>query len=173
MRTPLLGTTAVVIGATLALSACSTTATAPTSAPPSPTATAPITTMYGQAIPPNAPTQKMVSYGVEIPPGVSIASHQHPGQQIARITDGELTYTVLKGTVTVFDGTVPTGAVPSHEVTAPATLTLTAGTTIAEPENMVHKAQNNGSVPVKIQATVLVPKDDPLSIPVPEPSATS
>lgn len=84
---------------------------------------------------------------------------------------GELTYTIEKGAVTIFEGTATPGQeVPSRQVSAPATVTLTAGTTIAESDGMVHQAKNNGSQPVEISLSILTPKGDPLSVPVPQPS---
>lgn len=141
---------------------------------PSSSATEPakvVATVYGQAIPPNAPSQVLTQYGVTIPPGAVIAAHEHPGQQIARITAGELTYTVDKGTLVIFEGTATPGQqVASRNVTAPATVTLTAGTTVAETDGMVHNAKNNGTDPVEISVSILTPKDQPLSVPVTIPT---
>ena len=163
---------AVVGLSSLALVGCSSSADSNPSASPSESAKV-VATVYGQAVPPNAPGQVLTQYAVTIPPGAAIAAHEHPGQQIGRITAGELTYTIDKGTLTIFEGTATPGhQVPSRTVTGPTTVTLTAGTTIAEADGMVHNAKNNGTVPVEITLSILTPKGDPLSVPVPLPTST-
>ena len=159
-----------VAAATLALAGCggssSTTSEASGSASTATASTTVEATVYGQANPPNAPDQVMSMYSVVVPVGASLAPHQHPGQQMGRIMAGELTYTVVKGEVTVFDGTSTPGTpVKSHQVTAGTTVVLKPGTTIAEQAGMIHQAKNVGSEPVKIDLAILVPKNDPFSIP--------
>lgn len=153
----------------LSLAACSSgSASGPPSDDPSASGSpaAVVATIYGQGEPPNAPGQVLTQYHVTVPPGAAIAPHQHPGMQIGRVTSGELTYTVDKGAVTVFDGTAsPGGTVASKQVAAPATITLTPGTTISEREGMVHQAKNNGSQPVELDLSIITPKGEPLSIP--------
>lgn len=152
---------------------CSSNADANPSASPAESAKV-VATVYGQAIPPNAPGQVLTQYAVTIPPGAAIAAHEHPGQQIGRITAGELTYTIDKGSLTIFEGTTTPGQqVPSRTVTGPTTVTLSAGTTIAEADGMVHNAKNNGTRPVEITLSILTPKGEPLSVPVATPTASS
>lgn len=165
---------AAVVGiSALAVAGCSSgTAASPT---PSPSESGKVVaTVYGQAVPPNAPGQVLTQYAVTIPPGAVIAAHEHPGQQIGRITAGELTYTIDKGTLTVFEGTAAPGQeIPSRTVAGPTTVSLAAGTTIAESDGMVHNARNNGSVPVEITLSILTPKGEPLSVPATLPSSTA
>ena len=170
--------TATVVAAiglsSLAFVGCSSNAESNPSASPSESAKV-VATVYGQAVPPNAPGQVLTQYAVTIPPGAAIAAHEHPGQQIGRITAGDLTYTIDKGTLTIFEGTAAPGQeVPSRTVTGPTTITLSAGTTIAEADGMVHNAKNNGTGPVEITLSILTPVGDPLSVPItlPTPSAT-
>ena len=167
-RTVSIATTVVALASLVALSGCANSGSesATIQATPIASSTAVAVTVYGQAIPPNAPGQMMTLYAVEIPVGASIAPHQHPGQQLARITAGELTYTVDRGTMTVFEGTGKPGeAVPSRSVTGPSTVTLGPGTTISEQAGMIHNAKNLGTEPVKIELSILVPQGDPLSVP--------
>lgn len=164
----------IVLAGGISLAACSnngsssgdssTSASASTSPNPSATVTA---TILGQSEPPNAPGQKLTLYTVSVPPGASIAPHDHPGLQIGSIQSGTLTYTVLQGTVTVVDGTSNGQPGPKKEVSAPATLTLGPGQTLYEPDGEYHMAKNLGSEPVVIQLASLVPKDDGLSQPAP------
>lgn len=108
----------------------------------------------------------MSLYSVEVPVGANLAPHQHPGLQMARINQGELTYTVVKGSVEVFEGTsTPGSPVKSKMVNAGTTETFKAGTTIAEKAGMIHQAKNIGTEPVKIDIAILVPKGDPFSVP--------
>lgn len=159
----------------LTIAGCSSSADSSPSASPTESGKV-IATVYGQAVPPNAPGQVLTQYAVTIPPGLAIAAHEHPGQQIGRITAGDLTYTIDKGTLTIFDGTAAPGQeVPSRTVTGPTTVTLSAGTTIAEADGMIHNAKNNGSGPVEITLSILTPVGSPLSVPVavPTPSASA
>lgn len=137
-----------------------------TSSPASSPASGVVATVYGQATPPNAPKETMSLYSVEVPSGAKIAPHQHPGLQLSRIMSGELTYTVDKGTLTVFGApTTPGQPVSSRTVPAGTTLKLAAGTTVAEPKGMIHHAENAGGESVKIDISILVPQGDPFSIP--------
>ncbi len=89
---------AVVIGlSAIALVGCSSGADSQPSSSPSVLEKV-VATVYGQAVPPNAPGQVLTQYSVTVPPGAVIAAHEHSGQQLARITADELTYTVDKGT---------------------------------------------------------------------------
>jgi hypothetical protein len=122
-------------------------------------------TIYGSATPPNAPTQQMSLYHVDVPPGAVIAPHQHPGQQISHVTAGTLTYTVIAGTVTVIDPPVAGKPGPSTDVAAPATISVTTGMTLTEPAGEIHKATNAGTDVVSIDIAILVPQGDPFSVP--------
>jgi quercetin dioxygenase-like cupin family protein len=122
-------------------------------------------TIYASATPPNAPTQQMTLYHVDVPPGAVIAPHQHPGQQISHVTAGTLTYTVIAETVTVVDPPVDGKPGPAKAVTAPATIEVTAGQTLTEPAGEIHQATNAGTGVVSIDIAILVPLGDPLSVP--------
>lgn len=113
--------------------------------------------------PSEAPGYTQYLYRVEIPPGASIDPHHHPGQQLARVQEGTLTYTVVEGTLEVGrDG----DDVPSETVEAGTTVELEAGDTVFEAESMVHQAENQGDVPVRILLTALFESGADLSIPV-------
>lgn len=116
---------------------------------------------YGQTDPANAPGQTLYLHQVTIPAGVALPKHHHEGTQVATIQAGDLTYHVEENTVTVnhADGT-------SEQVSAPAVIVLHPGDGLVEPEDMVHWAENKGTVPVVILLTSLLTKDAPLSTPV-------
>ena len=140
--------------------------TAPTSS--SPVAPGPVVakaTIYASATPPNAPTQQMTLYHVDVPPGAVIAPHQHPGQQVSHVTAGTLTYTVIAGTVTVVDPPVDGKPGASREVAAPATISVTSGQSLTEPAGEIHQATNTGTAVVSIDIAILVPLGSPLSVP--------
>lgn len=150
------------------LAGCSSSADSPTSSSASSTSPEgkPVVTTYAKASPPNAATQSMTLYSVSIPPGGEIPLHQHPGEQLATVVSGDLTYTVQRGTAVVFDGTAGANEVPaSRNVTGPTTITLPAGSSVAERAGMVHMGQNKGTVPVVIYASVIVPTGHPNSVP--------
>jgi quercetin dioxygenase-like cupin family protein len=139
---------------------------ASSAAPVSPSSTSKaVSDTFASAVPPNAPGQQLTLYHVDVPVGAVIAPHQHPGQQVSHVTAGTLTYTVLSGTVTVFDAPVDGKPGPSHKVTGPATIEVRAGQSLTEPAGEIHRAANRGTVPVRIDIAVLVPKGDPISVP--------
>jgi quercetin dioxygenase-like cupin family protein len=111
--------------------------------------------------PPEAPGFTMYLYRVTVPPGVEIPSHHHPGQQMARIDAGTLTYTVEQGTIQI----ARQGSEPTETVNGPATVELNAGDTIYEAETDIHHATNQGDVDVDIVITSLITTGQPLSLP--------
>lgn len=112
--------------------------------------------------PPQAPGFTMYLYRVEIPPGAAIEPHHHPGQQMARIESGTLTYTVIEGTLLVGRDGSPEA---DEEVAAGETVQLEPGDSVFEDAGMVHEAANEGDEPVLIVLSALFPTGDDLSIP--------
>ncbi len=108
---------------------------------------------------PEAPGFTMYLYRVEIPAGFAIDAHQHPGQQMARIEAGTLTYTVLDGEVEIGRDS----STPTETVEATVTVDIEAGDSIFEPAGMVHEARNDGDGPVVILASSLFPTGAELS----------
>jgi len=117
--------------------------------------------VLAQYAPPEAPGFTMYLYRVTVPPGVEIPSHHHPGQQMARIDAGTLTYTVEQGTLEIARG----GNQPTESVTGPATVELHTGDSVFEAETMVHHAANQGDVDVTILVDSLITTGQPLSLP--------
>jgi quercetin dioxygenase-like cupin family protein len=84
-----------------------------------------------------------VTARVDIPPGVSVGKHTHPGEEVAY---------VLQGTLQVeIDG---------------ATKTVKAGEPFLIPAGKVHDAKNIGTGPAQVLATYIVEKGKPLATPV-------
>jgi quercetin dioxygenase-like cupin family protein len=117
--------------------------------------------VLAQYPPPEAPGFTMYLYRVTVPPGVELASHHHPGQQMARIDAGTLTYTVEQGTIEIGRQS----NTPTESVTGPATVELHAGDSLFEPETDTHHAANLGDTDVVIVITSLFTTGQRLSLP--------
>jgi quercetin dioxygenase-like cupin family protein len=100
---------------------------------------------------------------VTIMPGSVLASHHHPGTQIAYIAGGTLTYSVETGSVKVMTG-------PSDDPTlvrrirAGETGKIRSGRWIVEQPDENHHAANRGGSPVVIYLATLLPDGAPPSI---------
>lgn len=121
-----------------------------------------VSEILAEVEPPEAPGSTMYLYRVEIPPGAAIEPHHHPGQQMARIESGTLTYTVIEGTLLVGRDGSPEA---DEEVPAGETVQLEAGDSVFEAAGMVHEAANEGDEPVVIVLSSLFPTGEDLSIP--------
>jgi quercetin dioxygenase-like cupin family protein len=102
---------------------------------------------------------------VTIPAGAVLASHTHPGTEIAHIDQGTLTYTVERnGTVAVYRGDVSKAKL-LRRIEPGQTVQLRAGDWIVEPPNMVHNAANRTSKRIVILLSTLFPNGAPSSSP--------
>ena len=84
-----------------------------------------------------------VTARVDIPQGVSVGKHTHPGEEVAYVMDGTLQVEI--------EG---------------ATKTVKAGEPFLIPAGKVHDAKNIGSGPATVIATYIVEKGKPLATPV-------
>ena len=80
----------------------------------------------------------------EIPAGVAVGKHTHPGEEVAYVLEGTL---VL-------------------EVEGKAPVTLKAGDVFFVPADTVHDGKNTGTGTAKVLATYIVEKGKPLATPV-------
>lgn len=119
--------------------------------------------------PPGAPGRTLTLIRYTIPAGAKLAPHVHPGVQLARITDGTLTYTVVEGTAAVRRA----GAEADEEVRGPATVELGPGDAVAERDGMVHYGENRTDAPVVIEATLLTRTGEDLAVPVTTTTTTT
>lgn len=155
-------------GADTATSPTSTTSTRPTATSAAETtrpggSTEVVKDILGTDVdPPGADGRTLTLIRYTIPPGAKLAPHIHPGVQMARITSGELTYTVVEGTAVVRRK----GAAADESIKAPATTTLVAGDTVTEVDGMVHFGANETTEPVIIDATLLTVDGEDLAVPV-------
>ncbi len=114
-----------------------------------------------------APASELSIGRVVIEPGASIPPHEHPGTQVAAIVDGELTYTVLTGSVPVTRA-ASSPATPADRadfvIDAGETFVLTAGDSVVEQPGALHTARNAGDKPVVILLATLFDPDQPRTI---------
>lgn len=121
--------------------------------------------LAGEA-PEAAPGQELQLARYVIQPDTRLATHVHPGTQIASIASGVLTYTVLTGEVPVsraVDGGTPA---PVESVRAGQTTRLHPGDAVVERPGVVHFGENQGNEPVVILAATLLTAGEPAAIPV-------
>lgn len=111
-----------------------------------------------------APGQTLGLSRVVVPAGKDIAAHTHPGTQLAVITEGTLTYTVLRGEVQVTRA-AGTSAAKAETVGEGQTTDLKPGDSLVETSVLVHSARNAGKKAVVIYLTSLFPEGAPASSP--------
>jgi hypothetical protein len=105
---------------------------------------------------------------VTIPAGSALAAHTHPGTQVARIDEGTLTYTVLRGSVPVYRGDVGSARL-LRRVKAGETVNLRRGDWIVEQPTMAHDAANHTGKRVVVLLASLFPNGAPASSPATVP----
>ncbi len=110
---------------------------------------------------PQSPGYEQILMEVTVPPGAELAAHTHPGFEIARIVQGDLTYTILEGIAEVGRGGAEQ---PTEQVSAPAEIVLSPGDTVYEPTGMHHMAANRGAVEVVILLASLIEIGQPIAI---------
>jgi quercetin dioxygenase-like cupin family protein len=84
-----------------------------------------------------------VTARVDIPQGVSVGKHTHPGEEVAYVMQGTLQVEI--------EG---------------ATKTVKAGEPFLIPAGKIHDAKNIGTGPAQVLATYIVEKGKPLATPV-------
>jgi quercetin dioxygenase-like cupin family protein len=116
-----------------------------------------IRTALGVAEPGSAPGEELGLWHYRIAPGAVLPAHTHPGWQLARITSGQLEYTVLEGEGTVLraDG--------SSEPMGPGTYVLATGDGVIENPELVHEAANRTRRPVTLISATLFEAGAPVA----------
>ena len=89
------------------------------------------------------PGREVVQQMTEIQPGVVIAKHTHPGEEVSVMLEGELLL----------------------EVNGKPPVTMKAGQAFTVPMGAVHGGKSTGRVPAKLLATYIVEKGKPLRSP--------
>lgn len=126
----------------------------------SPTAAAAVREVLVESSPADADGQVMQLVQYDIPAGVVLPEHTHPGTQEAYVVSGVLTYHVITG------GSIPvTRADGSTEELGPGDSTeLHPGDSVVEVPGVVHYGENLGTEPVVLLAADLLDPDQPASV---------
>lgn len=120
----------------------------------------------------NGQVLQLVRY--DIPAGVVLSKHTHPGMQIAWIESGVLTYHVISGGSIPVNRAAHDGTPVATELLGPGETTkLYPGDSVVEVDGVVHYGENIGPDPVVIlAATLLDPNQPPAVVVTPEPAAS-
>ncbi len=113
-----------------------------------------------------APQRTMVLSKVVINPGAKLALHHHLGTQISRVAAGTLTYTVESGSAVLREGDAEKDPRTVRTIAAGQTARIKPGQWLVEQPSDIHRAANNGSVPVVIYLATLLETGAPPSTPV-------
>lgn len=116
--------------------------------------------------PPGAPGRTLGLSRVTIPAHTALAPHRHPGDQIAFIERGTLTYTVRTGVVRVYRGAADASPRLVATIRSGETDRVPAGEWVVERQGDVHFGANRGGRPVVILLATLFTTGSPPSIPV-------
>lgn len=121
--------------------------------------------VLSQGEPSAAPGQILQLVRFVIAPHAKLPVHTHPGMQTAWLESGELTYTVVKGgPVAVTRAGAGLGTPGPVETLADGQTTVFhPGDSWAEPQGMVHFAENAGDAPVVILVASLLVEGAPPS----------
>jgi quercetin dioxygenase-like cupin family protein len=116
--------------------------------------------------PPGAPGRTLGLSRVTIPAHTALAPHRHPGDQIAFIERGTLTYTVRTGVVRIYRGAADASPRLVDTIRSGETGRVPAGDWVVERQGDVHFGANRGERPVVILLATLFTTGSPPSIPV-------
>jgi quercetin dioxygenase-like cupin family protein len=116
--------------------------------------------------PPGAPGRTLGLSRVTIPAHTALAPHRHPGDQIAYIERGTLTYPVRTGVVRVYRGPADASPLRVATIRAGETGRVRTGEWVVERQGDVHFGANRGQRPVVILLATLFTTGSPAAIPV-------
>jgi len=129
-------------------------------------AQAPVREALAQVVDPRgAPGRTLGLSRVTIPAGAALAPHRHPGDQIAYIQRGTLTYTVRTGVVPIYRGAADDAPRRVDTIRAGETGRVRAGEWLVERPGNVHFGANRGRRAVVILLATLFTTGSPPSIP--------
>jgi len=113
--------------------------------------------------PRGAPDRTLGLNRVTVMPGARLASHHHPGTQIAYVETGVLTYSVETSSIAVRTGPSDAPRVV-RRIRAGETARIKAGQWIVEQPDMTHHAANRGSTPVVLYVSTLFRTGAPAAV---------
>lgn len=121
-----------------------------------------------QGSPENADGQVLQLVRYDIPAGVVLAKHTHPGMQAAYIESGILTYHVISGGSIPVTRAAHDGAPTTTEMIGPGESTeLYPGDSAVEIDGVIHYGENLGTEPVIILAATLLDPNQPPAVVAP------
>lgn len=132
-------------------------------ATPAPAAVGVTTDILGTGQPDAAPGQGLAGRRNTFEPGGFIPAHHHPCALVLHIESGELTYTVIEGSVQVQRATTAGTPGPTEELGPGQETVLHAGDWLFE-QGVVHSVRNDGSDPTVVLVTALTAADQPFTI---------
>ena len=121
------------------------------------------TDVLGSGQPDAAPGQALSGRRNTFEPGGSIPAHMHPGALVLHVESGELTYTVIEGTVRVQRAATAGTPGPTEEVGPGQETVLRAGDWLFE-QGVVHSVRNDGSDPTVVLNMALTAADQPFTV---------
>jgi len=121
------------------------------------------TDVLGTGQPDAAPGQALAGRRNTYEPGGFTPAHHHPGALVVHIESGELTYTVIEGSVQVHRAATAGTPGPTEEVGAGQETVLRAGDWLFE-QGVVHSVRNDGSVPTVVLVMALTAADQPFTV---------
>ncbi len=121
------------------------------------------TDVLGSGQPDAAPGQALAGRRNTFEPGGSIPAHMHPGALVLHVESGELTYTVIEGTVQVHRAATAGTPGPTEEVGPGQEAVLRAGDWLFE-QGVVHSVRNDGSEPTVVLVMALTAADQPFTV---------
>lgn len=113
-----------------------------------------------------APQRTLALSKVVVNPGAKLALHHHLGTQVSRVVSGSLSYTVEKGTAVLYEGDAEKEPRTVRTIAAGQTARIKPGQWLVEQPSDIHRAANNGSVPVVIYLATLLETGAPPATPV-------
>jgi quercetin dioxygenase-like cupin family protein len=115
--------------------------------------------------PPGSRDRTLALARVQIPAHTRLGLHRHPGDQLAYVQRGTLTYTVERGVVNVYRGAADDPRLV-RRIAGGATGRVDAGEWVIERPGVVHFGANETDRPVVILLATLFRNGSPPSIPV-------
>lgn len=116
--------------------------------------------ILADTVPAEANGQLLELTRVVIPAGEGIPPHTHPGEQLAVIVAGTLTYTIIEGEASIRRA-AGTDDEKVETYSAGDEIEINVGDAIHEPDGMIHQAQNDSDGPVIIYLSSLFAEGEP------------
>ena len=132
-------------------------------ATPAPAAVGVTTDVLGSGQPDAAPGQALSGRRNTFAPDGFVPPHMHPGALVLHVESGELTYTVIEGTVQVQRAATAGTPGPTEEVGPGQETVLRAGDWLFE-QGVVHSSRNATSSPTVVLVASLTAADQPFTV---------